>query len=249
MLSVTLLSVILNLYQNPFLHIFAVPGSIPLGGCGSFLALPVNTLRIVSVASRASAIAADAIVLAATWIRTWSILQVAKSTHVDRGQSRITLSGLLLRDGTVYFVALMCVNIACLVVDLTPEVVVNPVAWFIESLTAVLLCRLILNLRSFNTNNASVSNTNARSISSVRFANAVLDNIGASLSLEEDGDSSELWSSSHGEVDATWDEVVSNPLAVGLQEDPRLMRRAAINGETIEEPRDRDSNKDPQQAA
>ncbi len=61
---------------------------------------------LVSVASRASAIAADAVVLVATWIRTWSILRVAKSANVDAGRSNITLSGLLLRDGEYLFKAL-----------------------------------------------------------------------------------------------------------------------------------------------
>jgi len=72
-------------------------------------------------------------------------------------------------------------------------------------------------------------------MTSVRFANAVLDNIGASVSFGEHENPGHPESSARGEVNATWDEIASNPLAIGLEEDIRRVRHDASNNETIEE--------------
>lgn len=42
---------------------------------------------------------ADTGILAATWIKTWSIRQLLKSTSIDETRSSMSLSGLILRDG------------------------------------------------------------------------------------------------------------------------------------------------------
>jgi len=240
-LLVGLVSAVLNLFVYTRLHIVSIPGTEPLGGCSSFFSLSTDTLTRLSIAGRACALAADAMVLIATWIKTWSIHRVIKSTSNDAGHSNMYLSRLLMRDGTIYFVVLLGLDISALVLDTTPNVIVNPIPSFINSFTAILLCRLILNLRSFNTDSSSVATTNARQMSSVRFANAVLDNIGASISLGEHGDPRNLDNSGHGGANATWDEVVSNPLAIGLEEDIRRKKRdEAIEDEIIEEFRDGD---------
>lgn len=172
----------------------------------------------------------DAVVLIATWMKTWSIHRGIKSTNID-ARSDVSLPELLLRDGTIYFVALLCLNIAALVLSTTPQVMINPVGFFATSFSSILLCRLILNLRSFNVYNTSTTTTNARQITSVRFANAVLNNIGASVSLGEYGDRSTFERHDHSQVDATWDEVSTNPLAIGLEEEIRRMRRDEIEEE------------------
>jgi len=239
-LPIGLVSPTLILYQYTFLHILPTPGPVPLGGCVSFPSLPVDTLTRLIIAARASALVADASVVFATWIKMWSIHRIVKSTNINVGKSSVSLSGLLLRDGTVYFIALLLLNISCLILDTTPQEFMNPIPFLTDSLTAILLCRLILNLRSFNMDNESIVNTNARPVSSVRFANAVLDNIGAPISFDESDveGSTDYESSGSGEVSATWSEVVSNPLAIGLEDDIRRMRHEATNDETLEERKD-----------
>jgi len=80
-----------------------LPGPSPLGGCGELLAVSIDTLIRLSIASRASSIAVDTIVLASTWAKTWSIYRGLKSSNIDTGQTNVSLSGLLIRDGTTYF--------------------------------------------------------------------------------------------------------------------------------------------------
>lgn len=66
-------------------------------------------------------------------------------------------------------------------------------------------------------------------MTSVRFANAVLSNTGASIALGE-----------HGEVDATWDQVVNNPLSIGLEDDIHRMARRTIDERILESSGDDD---------
>jgi len=173
-------------------------------------------------------------------MKTWSINREIKKNGVNLGQPGMSLSGLLIRDGTLYFATLLCLNIASLVVDTTPQVNVNPVAAFIDTFTAILLSRLILNLRSFDTTNtthdigqhpAGTSNTREH-MSSVQFASVLFDNIGASVSTStstrrEDEDLEEMESTSQGEGTAlTLVDVVKSPLAFGMEDDIRRIARA-----------------------
>jgi len=232
-LFICLMSPAINLALYTHLHIVSAPGPQPWGGCGSFLSVSIDTLTRLSITARASAITADLIILAATWIKTWSIHRVTKSTNIGTGQSTASLSGLLLRDGTVYFATLLCLNITALVLDTTPQVLVNPVSLVRDSFTAILLCRLILNLRSFNADKTSLATINAGQLTSVRFANAILDNIGASISLGEYGDSTDSESYSCDQNKVTWDEIISNPLAIGLKDDVRHTQHDGIDDDFL----------------
>jgi len=70
--------------------------------------------------------------------------------NMNGGQSKISLTGLLMRDGTLYFAALLCFNTVVLALNNTPEVQFSPSGAFIDAFTGLLLCRFILNLRSFD---------------------------------------------------------------------------------------------------
>jgi len=79
----------------------------------------------------------------------------------------------------------------------------------------------------------------ARPMSSVRFADALLDNIGASISVrggDEDLDHLRERSADQHRTNVTWDEVVSNPLAIGLEDDMRLTSQVgpSTHGDVIE---------------
>jgi len=72
----------------------------------------------------------------------------------------------------------------------------------------------------------SVHAANGRQVTSVRFANAALGNIGASLSLAGDEHSEDGDDAGPNPVDATLDEIVNNPLAIRLEADIRRMNPA-----------------------
>lgn len=131
----------------------------------------------------------------------------------------MSVAELLIRDGTVYFGVLCCLNIAALILDTTPQVAFNPTSSFIDSFTAILLCRLILNLRSYQVVDDPNATAKVNQMTSVRFANSLFDNIGASISLGSPAGEDESFVSEHKRVNATIEEVVRDPLGVGLGHD------------------------------
>ncbi len=60
------------------------------------LADPVHP---VALAGRTFAIATDAVILIATWSKTWSMRHGLKAMNVSMGGPRVSLSELLMRDG------------------------------------------------------------------------------------------------------------------------------------------------------
>jgi len=180
-------------------------------------------LLTVGLTSQACVIIGVTIILVATWIKTWSIRQLLKSTD----GTIVSLSELLLRDGTLYFIVSICLNVASLVLDIIPHDIWNMPSQAAPSVNAILLCRLMLNLRSYNQDAGSATAANDGRLSSVHFANALLDNIGASVSVDGHDDE-------YGHVDATLDEIVHNPLAIGLRADIIHMRyNVSINNDLI----------------
>ncbi|CCM00311.1 uncharacterized protein FIBRA_02341 [Fibroporia radiculosa] len=96
-----------------------------------------------TVATRTCAIASDAIVLLVTWWKTYSIKKDA-----DRAHLKSSVATLLLRDGTIYFLALLTLNIIQMltaVVFMHSNVVY--VSIFLIPLPAVLTSRFLLDLR------------------------------------------------------------------------------------------------------
>jgi len=219
-LPISLFPVAVDLYQFSIFYISALALPIPLGGCFEAVTVSSDTLMRLGIAARACAITSDGIILIATWTKTWSIRQGLKTNlDLDLGRSRVSVAALLIRDGTMYFAALCCLNIAALVLDTTPQVDFNPTSSFIDSFTAILLCRLILNLRSYDIVDKSSFAPNVKQMTSVRFANTILDNIGASISIlatDEDADFESL-NVNENKVDATLDDIVNNPLVIGLE--------------------------------
>lgn len=237
-LSISFVSIAINLSIYSHVLVFASSPPVPSGGCASSPSFSNTTLTRLGITSRASAIAVDTVILVATWIRTWNIHQGLSGRDINTKNTNISFSGLLIRDRTIYFPALLCLNITSLILDTTPQVLLNPMGVLIDSFTAILLCHLILNLRLFNTEGALSGTTNTRQVTSVRFAAVILDNIGASVSFGEHGDSRSLDSLDHVPVSTTLNEVTQNPLAIGLEQDICRMRHEMGHNEIIEEPRD-----------
>jgi len=209
-----LIPVVIDIYQVAIIVVYALALPAPFGGCGSDIALSSEIQTRLALAGRTFAIATDAVILIATWSKTWATRQGLRTMNVSIGGPRVSLSELLMRDGTIYFAALLCLNIMALILDTTPQVVFNPTSLFIDSFTAILLCRLILNLRSFNLTDGSTHHgNNIRQIASVKFA----DNIGASVSVH--GPDEDYEQGPGRDMDVTLDDVAANPLVIGLEDD------------------------------
>ncbi|KAH9840192.1 uncharacterized protein C8Q71DRAFT_855475 [Rhodofomes roseus] len=94
----------------------------------------------VETATRASVIAADALVLLATWRNTYGVKKLAHGLNM-----KSSITSLLLRDGTTYFCVLLAVNIIDTVLwakNLTLEI-----DNFCFVFTTILLSRFFFNLR------------------------------------------------------------------------------------------------------
>ncbi|GBE83894.1 hypothetical protein SCP_0509510 [Sparassis crispa] len=85
-------------------------------------------------------IASDVIVLCVTWFNTYTIKRDADNANI-----KATIVTLLLRDGTFYFLCLLCLNIIAIVLDArTPYVYI---LYFVAPISSMLISRFLLNLR------------------------------------------------------------------------------------------------------
>lgn len=120
-LPVALLPITLVVYQATTLEVTAAPGPFPIGGCSSGANIPYDYAMRFAITSRASAMTLDAMVIIATWMKTWSILQGLKRMAGSGDVWRFSLPGMLLRDGTLYFLVLFVLNTMALVFNTTPR--------------------------------------------------------------------------------------------------------------------------------
>ncbi|KAI0766496.1 hypothetical protein BC629DRAFT_1442640 [Irpex lacteus] len=88
-------------------------------------------------------IAADVIVLLVTWPKTFGIIRQSK--HL---KERMPLTEVLLRDGTVFFVALLAINIFQLLIhSISSWSALLPGSAFLAPLTSIIVSRFFFNLR------------------------------------------------------------------------------------------------------
>ncbi|EKM57677.1 uncharacterized protein PHACADRAFT_206557 [Phanerochaete carnosa HHB-10118-sp] len=89
-----------------------------------------------------SLVLADTIVLVMTWIKTFGNWRRARSVNVQ-----MSLATCLLRDGTIYFMALLAVNIAQMLTY--NSTIIEPLmAGFTETLPPILIHRFMIDLRT-----------------------------------------------------------------------------------------------------
>ncbi|TCD64407.1 hypothetical protein EIP91_004123 [Steccherinum ochraceum] len=136
---------------------------------------------LVEYAARGATIASDALVLLLTWMKTAVMWRESKKI----GGPKVSVSTLLLRDGTLYFGMMLVLNIVALI--LTVFQTDADASEFIAVLNAVganLLARFLLDLRSVH-EEGSAGGT-AHTVSSVNFAAGSLGaNMGAPLGIED----------------------------------------------------------------
>ncbi|TFK84530.1 hypothetical protein K466DRAFT_588840 [Polyporus arcularius HHB13444] len=96
----------------------------------------------LTIASRTCAIVGDLVVLVITWYSTFGI---RKLKAVAEMHMRTSLTDALLKDGTLYFVCLLILNLVNIFVNVFPQT--SAVTAFQDPITSILISRFILNLR------------------------------------------------------------------------------------------------------
>ncbi|KIP06490.1 hypothetical protein PHLGIDRAFT_106964 [Phlebiopsis gigantea 11061_1 CR5-6] len=111
----------------------------PLFGCNEVITYSVQLDNELTYITRAALIAADTIVLVCTWIKTFHLWRRSQRLGLS-----LSISTCLLRDGTVYFVLLLAINVVQIV---TFNSTAAPLGPFITEAPPILMCRFIMNLR------------------------------------------------------------------------------------------------------
>ncbi|KAI8978294.1 hypothetical protein BD414DRAFT_150706 [Trametes punicea] len=157
--------------------------------------LPEETWIQYTIAGRVCLIVGDMIVLAITWHSTFGI---AKAVSIMR--MRMSLTNAILKDGTLYFVCLLILNVVNIIINAIPNS--SAVSAFQDPITSILVSRFLLNLRDTLGNNERSSRPSfVRSfhgqsvLTSVQFADFV-DPMGAELthSIPSSDTPSMVWS-------------------------------------------------------
>lgn len=169
-----------------FLTPNVLSGSIPLGppfhGCMMMpQALGIRRIMQLQLASSALTIASDAMILGLTVLRTLRI-----SVDAQRLGFKSPISSLLLRDGTVYFVALTALSITNIVaIRMGPtSPIFGIIPQFITQLRAILVSRFFLNLRHvfLEKSNSGPENPSSVKVKIPKFAgDGLVGNLGAPL--------------------------------------------------------------------
>ncbi|OSD05108.1 hypothetical protein PYCCODRAFT_1432858 [Trametes coccinea BRFM310] len=205
-------------------HYTPIAFGVPLYGCGADYGLPSNTLRDLELIARISATVLDSTVIVLTWIRT---LGVKRESH--RLGMRTPIVTLLLRDGTIYFLVILFIQIFAIVSTNIGSTFILWDVWplFEQAFTVIFSCRFMLNLRGVyladptrnpgHTDEFGITVT-TRDESSIGFA-SIIGNFGAPVNTFGVSTDSYAGSTATGMTDEMEDETVdmsTDPLSYGL---------------------------------
>ncbi|TCD65045.1 hypothetical protein EIP91_003324 [Steccherinum ochraceum] len=173
-------------------------------------------LSAVSYTARSAAIVNDLLVLVLTWIKTSNVWR----DTWKNGGTKPTLTMLVLRNGTVYF------GLGSPMLDIYSTDFNEATAFLfvLTSVTANLIARFILDLRTVYTDGHAIANH--PSVSNLRFGtNSLAGNMGAPLGIES---STWLSGASDDTVDEQ-DESTKHQLPAGMGEGLQHIPLVAIN--------------------
>lgn len=137
----------------------------------------MNTLEIIGLSFL---LLGDAIVLAITWSKTFSIIRQARSSKTNAS----TLVRMILRNGSVYFLYLLMNNVGVLVTSIYGNVNMLPLdlapAW-----TSIMVSRFLLALRAHDSRRSrradALTSTLGSQLSDMRFAPSWINDMGGEL--------------------------------------------------------------------
>jgi len=161
-----------NIYNKAESNI--IPSAPPFA-CTVVSNVPMAVADRFVIATRACTIFADTLVLLVTWRVTYSTKRSAEKANI-----RMSVSGLLFRDGTLFFAALTILNIVHIICFMTGTF--SQFSVFLEVLTSILISRFFLNLRQACSPSDANTLASADGSGSLRFTSSVLGNLDAPLS-------------------------------------------------------------------
>ncbi|KAI0081443.1 hypothetical protein K474DRAFT_1656589 [Panus rudis PR-1116 ss-1] len=204
-----LLAPAVDIYGDSLPYMSVLISSGPLSGCWSLQEAP--SFPYFGPVIRAVNICSDIIVLIVTVQKTVHMVRMGQNTSANT-----KFFSLLLYTGCIQFILLLSLNIVDILFDIlairisgAPS---SQVIIIIEGLSAIIICRLILNLRSVEFQDGTHNGTEATR-SSIRFTQSAIGNLGASTRI----DSLAFSSAELDDMLENENTVYSdNPLRVGL---------------------------------
>ncbi|KAI0942713.1 hypothetical protein AcW1_003270 [Taiwanofungus camphoratus] len=164
-----------------------------------------TSLFAVGIASIMANVAADTVVLSTTLYATYNIKQFANHATI-----KVSVTTLLLRDGTIYFSILLALNIANVIINLLNSVIT--ISLFVSVFTSILISHLFLNLRQVHLAQGDTPSQPSR-ISDLQFASRIVGNIGAPLN--------------HGLISDQIDEIIGSE---DIEEIPQVVKEPLKDG-------------------
>ncbi|RPD54965.1 hypothetical protein L226DRAFT_464333 [Lentinus tigrinus ALCF2SS1-7] len=163
----------------------------------------------LSIATRVVSICSDGLVVALTWVKTYRVFVLTRKISF-----RTNYSALILRDGTLYFLAVCVLNLVAIVYLM--NVGTNLLNDMIVTLSSLLMARFLLNLRDHRSRSEDISyvisdpagTMSARSVSTIHFQTDLLDSMAGSVgALDEDDEDDDMTACEHaGTMDKhLWD--------------------------------------------
>ncbi|KAI1794289.1 hypothetical protein LXA43DRAFT_996398 [Ganoderma leucocontextum] len=153
-----------NLYFRSASAVFLAPSK--LYTCQSVpIAMSALTYENWSIATRVVSIFSDGMVVVLTWLKTYRVFVLTRGVAF-----RTNYSTLILRDGTLYFLAVCVLNVVAIVFVM--DIGSNLLNDIIVTLSSILMSRFLLNLRNQRTRNErqSISITPSMALSSRPFS-------------------------------------------------------------------------------
>lgn len=136
--AITLLPFALNLYIEIHTKFISL-GGVWIG----YYEVSTDEINLIGMLVRGSAIISDAAVVLCTWV---SVYMLGGRDGIRR-DGRSPLVNVLLQDGTVYFGALLVLNIVLLVVYSRSQSVETNLGPIVSAISSVIVSRFILDLR------------------------------------------------------------------------------------------------------
>ncbi|KAI8974845.1 hypothetical protein BD414DRAFT_423925, partial [Trametes punicea] len=173
-------------------HYTPIAFGLPLYGCGAFYQNSDDLIRAVGVASRLSSVSIDITVLILTWARTLGVKRESQRLGM-----RTPIATLLLRDGTMYFLVILFIQVFSITSAIVSAIRAKDEKELLTNIrhrfTVIFSCRFMLNLRGIHLADSVSSPESAvefgmdpsmREVSGLHFA-SIVGNLGAPLETME----------------------------------------------------------------
>ncbi|TFK79572.1 hypothetical protein K466DRAFT_505347, partial [Polyporus arcularius HHB13444] len=152
-------------------------------------AMSASAYATLSIATRAVSIFSDGVVVVLTWIKTYRVFVLTRKVSF-----RTNYSALILRDGTLYFLAVCILNLVAIIYIM--NIGANLLNDMIVTLSSMLMARFLLNLWDHRSRTEDITYIMSQSegkgrmstspVSTLRFKTDLLDSMAASVGTTDE---------------------------------------------------------------